>query len=38
MISINFHVKEPNTREALNFYQALWEYTEDLRVVIDDLR
>jgi len=30
--------QKPNTREALSFYQALWEYTEDLRVVIEDLR
>ena len=31
-------LKDPNIKEALSFYQALWEYTEDLRVIIEDLR
>ena len=31
-------VQEPNTYEALSFYQSTYGYTEDLRVVIQDLR
>ena len=30
--------QEPNTDEALAFYQSTYGYTEDLRVVIQDLR
>ena len=30
--------QEPNTEEALAFYQSTYGYTEDLRVVIQDLR
>ena len=30
--------QEPNTNEALAFYQSTYGYTEDLRIVIQDLR
>ena len=30
--------QEPNSAEALSFYQSTYGYTEDLRVVIQDLR
>ena len=38
MTSIQKYLQEPNIQEALSFYQVLWKYTEDLRVVIEDLR
>ena len=37
--AVLFHVPQgPNTKAALDFYQSTYGYTEDLRVVIQDMR